>query len=148
MLELQPPPPADRRRFTAEALRILVLLLLCLTVIHQHTIFSSFKSIEGGVDSMLINFVLEHERIWASGQPTHESLWSPPIFFPEKNTAAFVDLFLGVFPFYGVWRLFGADPQTAFQLWMLTISFLNFIAAYLILRILLRSSMAASISGA
>jgi hypothetical protein len=41
----------------------------------------------------------------------------------------------------------GADPQTAFQLWMLSISALNCLASYAFLRCLLQTSVAASFAG-
>ena len=143
---------SGRVRFTTiragEALRAFLLLIASLLVIHHRTIFSAFAITEGGGDSMLYNFILEHEWRWLSGEAPHNSLWSPPIFFPQRDTAAYTDLFLAVLPPYAFWRLLGVDPQTAFQLWILTVSVLNYIAAYVVFRLLLGTSLAASSIGA
>jgi len=65
--------------------------------------------------------------------PLAEDLWSPPIFFPVQNVAAYTDLMLGVAPIYWVWRWLGSDPHTAYQLWMLCCWTLNFAACYMVL---------------
>src|SRR5579872_5554367 len=133
---------------TKEILLVGLLLFASLLTVHRATLFSSFAITQGGGDSLLYNFILEHEWRWAVGHSTDRSLWSPPIFFPQRNTAAYTDLFLGALPPYAIWRIFRADPQTAFQLWILTVSALNFIAAYSLLRLLLGSGVAASAAGA
>jgi hypothetical protein len=115
---------------------------------YHQTIFSFFTFTEGGGDSVLYNVVLEHQWRWITGDAEHRSLWSPPVFFPQSNTAAYTDLFLGVFPAYAAWRLIGVDPQTAFQLWMLAMSAFDYLAAYLMLRALLGTSAAGSAIGA
>ncbi len=96
---------------------------------------------------MLCNYTLEHEWKWISGQHSDSILWSPPIFFPHKGTAAYMDLLIGVLPMYAPWRLAGANPQTAFQLWMLSLSALNCLASYALLRYLFHMSVAASFAG-
>ena len=133
---------------TKEILLVGLLLFASLLTVHHATLFSSFAITQGGGDSLLYNFILEHEWRWAAGHSTDSSLWSPPIFFPQRNTAAYTDLFLGALPPYAIWRIFRADPQTAFQLWILTVSALNFVAAYSLLRFLLGSGVAASAAGA
>lgn len=77
-------------------------------------------------DTRLNNYILEHGYRWLLGLPGHERFWSPPVFFPAPNTAAYSDVLLGVAPFYWFWRLVGFQPDTSFQLWMLTIATLNF----------------------
>ncbi|HEV7705213.1 MAG TPA: hypothetical protein VGO46_13020 [Gemmatimonadaceae bacterium] len=83
-------------------------------------------------DTRLNNYILEHGYRWLFGLPGHERFWSPPVFFPAPNTAAYSDVLLGVAPLYWIWRLFGIAPDTAFQLWMLTVATLNFASAYLL----------------
>ena len=83
-------------------------------------------------DTRLNNYILEHGYRWLLGWPGHERFWSPPVFFPAPNTAAYSDVLLGVAPFYWPWRLLGFAPDTAFQLWMLTVGTLNFASAYLL----------------
>lgn len=84
-------------------------------------------------DTRLNNYILEHGFRWLLGFPGHERFWSPPVFYPAPNTAAYSDVLLGVAPFYWPWRIFGFAPDTAFQLWLLTIATLNFAAAFLLL---------------
>ena len=84
-------------------------------------------------DTRLNNYILEHGYRWLLGLPGHERFWSPPVFFPAPNTAAYSDVLLGVAPFYWLWRVLGFQPDTAFQLWMLAIATLNFASAYLLL---------------
>lgn len=89
-------------------------------------------------DSRFNAYVLEHGYRWITGDPLHRSFWDPPIFFPAPNTAAYSDVLLGVAPFYWVWRWAGVGPDAAFQYWMLTMSVLTYLAAYLPLRRTLR----------
>jgi len=83
-------------------------------------------------DTRLNNYILEHGYRWLLGFPGHEHFWSPPVFYPAPNTAAYSDVLLGVAPFYWPWRIAGFEPDTAFQLWLLTLATLNFAAALLL----------------
>ena len=113
------------------------------------TFASGFRLVQGGLgDSRLVNFTLEHSYRWLMNMPLAESLWSPPIFFPVENVATYTDLMVGVAPFYWLWRWFGSEPHTAFQLWMLSCWTLNFASSYLLLRYGLRISAFASAVGA
>ena len=80
-------------------------------------------------DTRLNNYILEHGYRWLLGFPGHERFWSPPVFYPAPNTAAYSDVLLGVAPFYWPWRILGFAPDTSFQLWLLTIATLNFASA-------------------
>src|SRR5207244_1566392 len=71
---------------------------------------------------------------WIHGTPPHRSFWDIPIFYPTRNVAAFSDTLLTVAPLYWVWRVVGFLPDTAFQLWMLTTSVLNYLAGYWLMR--------------
>lgn len=82
-------------------------------------------------DTRHLNYVLEHDYRWLLGRAP---LWSPPFFWPEPNVSAFTELMLGVLPLYAPWRLLGLEPDTAFQLWMITVLTLNFIAAHALFR--------------
>jgi hypothetical protein len=85
-------------------------------------------------DTRLELYILEHSYRWLAGVPAHAQFWNPPIFFPEKNAAAFTDLLLGAAPVYWLIRALGFLPDTSFQLWMLGMALLNFAAFYLWLR--------------
>lgn len=99
------------------------------------TLLSGFARVQGGLgDSRLLNFVLEHSYRWLMGLPLADDLWSPPIFHPVRGVAAYTDLLLGLAPIYWPWRWLGAEPHTAYQLWMLSCWSLNFFAFYLLLR--------------
>jgi hypothetical protein len=83
-------------------------------------------------DTRLNNYILEHGYRWLLGVPEHGQFWSPPVFYPVQNTAAYSDVLLGVAPLYWPWRLVGLAPDTSFQLWLLTIATLNFATALLL----------------
>src|SRR5918911_1572347 len=85
-------------------------------------------------DTRLNNYLLEHSYRWLRQAPGHADFWSPPMFYPATGTMAFADVFLSAAPLYWPWRLLGAAPDTAFQLWMLTVGAFNYLAAYLLLR--------------
>src|SRR3712207_6730919 len=105
--------------------------MLGLAMAHHPTLLSGFARIQGDPgDTRLNNYVLEHGYRWLSAAPGHERFWSPPIFYPAPNTAAYSDILLGVAPFYWFWRLVGLEADTAFQCWTLTVSSLNIVAAY------------------
>lgn len=137
-------------RFTALGLLIpLVAWAVGLLVMAWPTFASGFQRVQGGLgDSRLVNFTLEHSHRWLMGMPLAEDLWSPPIFFPVQNVAAYTDLMLGVAPFYWVWRWLGSNPHTAYQLWMLSCWTLNFVACYMVLRLGLRLQTFGAAAGA
>ena len=137
-------------RFTALGLLIpLVAWAVGLLVMAWPTFASGFQRVQGGLgDSRLVNFTLEHSHRWLMGMPLAEDLWSPPIFFPVQNVAAYTDLMLGVAPFYWVWRWLGSNPHTAYQLWMLSCWTLNFVVCYVVLHRGLRLGSLAAAAGA
>ncbi len=98
------------------------------------TLFSGFARVQSDAgDTRHLNFVLEHGHRWLFGGG-QVALLSPPVFFPEPGTAAYSELLLGVLPFYSPWRAAGFAPDTAFQLWMLTVGALNFAAGTVFFR--------------
>ena len=112
-------------------------------------LLSGFRNaIADPMDSRLVNLILEHEYRWLTGDPNHASFWSPPVFHPAKNTAAYSEILLGVAPFYWFWRAVGVVPDTAFQLWLIVLATLNYLAGLLVLRRGLRLSWVASSLGA
>jgi hypothetical protein len=86
------------------------------------------------LDPRLVNYTLEHGYLWWSGDPLHAQFWHIPLFYPQLHVTAYTDVMIGVGPLYWVWREFGAAPDTAFQLWMMTCFTLNFAAAHYLLR--------------
>jgi hypothetical protein len=139
------PASARTSAFTAkETVAILFLLLAVMVAAYRTMIFSGFVKTPGGGDSALVGYLLEHDWRWLSRQPHHTGLFSPPAFYPQPGTMAYSDLHLGSLPFYVAWRVVGLRPQTAFQFWVLTVSIVNFAAAYLLIRILVKCSASAS----
>ncbi|HZW32099.1 MAG TPA: hypothetical protein VFF52_15410, partial [Isosphaeraceae bacterium] len=86
--------------------------------------------------------------LWIKGEPAHRSYWDIPIFYPARNIAAHSDTLLTVAPLYWGYRVLGFLPDTAFQLWMLTVSVLNYLAGYWLLRDGFRRGVPGSIGGA
>ncbi len=137
------------RKIVIEIATPAVILFASLLLVHHESIFSRFSVLESGPgDAMLINYTLEHDYRWFTANRLEPSLWSPPIFYPQHDTAAYTDLMLGTLPPYALWRLLGAGPFTAFQLWFITMSALNFLSAYGLLRYLLGCGWIASSAGA
>jgi hypothetical protein len=89
-------------------------------------------------DARHLNYVLEHGFQWLAGNPAHRQFWSPPVFYPETNTAAYSETLFGTLPLYAVWRIAGCAPDTSLQWWTLTVSLINFCCAYLFLAKVLR----------
>lgn len=108
---------------------------LGLFAVFHPMIFSGFRLTHGGLgDARLVAYTLEHGFRWLIQMPGHESFWNPPIFYPYPGVSAFTEVLLGVGPFYWIWRILGWEPESSFQLWMLTVWVLNYGAAYFLLR--------------
>jgi hypothetical protein len=105
--------------------------IIGMLVAFHPVILSGFAAMQGDwADSRFNNYILEHGYRWLVHSPGHERFWSPPMFFPVPNTAAYSDVLLGVAPFYWPWRALGIPPDTSFQLWMLTVATVNYFAAF------------------
>jgi len=85
-------------------------------------------------DSRLQSYFLEHTFLWLAGRADHREFWNLPIFYPRENITAYSDTLLGAAPFYWLWRALSIPVDTAYQLWMLTVAALDFLAALLLLR--------------
>jgi hypothetical protein len=102
---------------------------------HAPMVFSGFRRLQTDLgDSRLIHYLLEHGYLWLRGAPAHREFWSPPIFYPARNMAAYTDLMISVGPPYWVYRALGGAPDLSFGLWMVTMSALNFAAGVLLFR--------------
>jgi len=113
------------------------------------TFRSGFRAMQADpLDSRLINYILEHSYLWVAGDPLHQAFWSPPVFYPALNTAAYSETFLGTAPVYWVYRLVGVAPEMSYQWWLITLSALNFLVAYIFLRHALAVGVAGGTAGA
>lgn len=110
-------------------------LVLGEVFLYHRMLWTGFKETAGDyVNHLLGNFVLEHVYLWLTGRPDHASFWDPPVFWPAKNVLAYAETMLGAAPFYWPWRFLGLPPDTAYQLWLMTLSLLTFAAAWLLFR--------------
>lgn len=117
------------------ALPPLLLWATGLLLVFHSMLLSRMRMVPGGlIDTRFLNYCLEHTYRWLLRIHPHEGLWTYPIFYPHTNSAAYSDILLGVAPFYWIWRALGCQPDTAYQLWMMTIWTINFVAGYLFLR--------------
>lgn len=90
---------------------------------------TDFSKIPGDLgDARFNNYILEHGHKYLTGKV--EKYWDAPFMYPFKNVIAFSDNLLGTVPIYSVFRLSGADRETAFQFWFLAMFALNFICCF------------------
>lgn len=116
---------------------------------HHPMLLSGFARTQGNLgDARLHNYLLEHTYRWAARFPEHDRLWDPPIFHPSPNTLAYSETLLGAAPIFWLFRIAAFPPDTAFQLWLLAVSSLNFLSAHLLLRRGLRFDTLPSCFGA
>jgi hypothetical protein len=102
---------------------------------HHPMILSGFRRIQTDLaDSRLIHYLLEHGYCWFSGVPGHKQFWNPPFFYPVSNVMAYSDPLVSFGPVYWLYRAFGASPDVSFQLWIVTMSALNYAAGVLLFR--------------
>ncbi len=97
------------------------------------------------IDGRFNNYLLEHALQFFTGKVSN--FWNAPFMFPEKNVITYSDNLLGTAPVYSVFRLFGFDRETSFQLWYIALMILNYTGCYLLLHFLFKNKYAAA-SGA
>lgn len=128
--DLNPAPARDRRG--GFAWHLLAGVLLVITIVHHPILFSGFRYTQADLlDSRFNNYLLEHSYQWLT---CRASFWNPAFCYPEPNLIACSDLMISFAPPYWAARLCGFAPDTAFQIWMLAATAINFLAAYLLLR--------------
>jgi Ig-like domain from next to BRCA1 gene len=120
-----------------------------LLLAHNPILLSGFARTQNDLgDTRFNHYILEHGLRWLLQRPGHESFWDPPFFFPAYNVAAYSDVLATALPLYALWRALGFLPDTSFQLWLLSLTALNFAAAWALLRRGLAFSAWASAFGA
>jgi hypothetical protein len=118
-------------------------------MMHYPMIVSGLARVQVDIgDSRLINYFLEHNDRWFRGDPNHAGIWDPPFFYPARNIAAHSDTMTATTPVYSAFRAAGLAPDTSFQLWMMTMSVLNYAVAFHLLHRRLRVSVPAASVGA
>jgi hypothetical protein len=117
----------DRITYHSEALLGLGLFIIGVLL------FFRADQIPGDLGDARFNmYVLEHGYRWLIG--LDKSFWSAPFFYPAQNVIAYSDNLLGSFLIFAVFRLLGASRETAFQLWVLVLSTLNYLVTWIVLR--------------
>ncbi len=116
-----------RGRILATAVFVAVLTLIVVTDLE------GFARMPGDMgDSRLNNIFLEN--VWQVLIGRSESFVHLPFFWPFPFVIGFSDNLWGSAPFYVFFRVIGADPKTAFQLWFYFGFVVNFIAMQWVLR--------------
>jgi len=94
-------------------------------------------------DARFNMYLLEHDYKFFFGKIN--DFWSAPFMFPAKDTITFSDNLLGSAPIYAFFRLLGSSRETAFQLWILIVTFLNYACTYWFLKLVFKNREAAVI---
>jgi hypothetical protein len=101
--------------------------------VHHPMILSGFGRIQTDMgDTRLLNYFMEHGWLWVSRAPRHERFWDAPFFHPVPNVMAFSDSMLSYGPFYWPLRMVGLPPDTAFGIWMVAMTVLNYAAGVML----------------
>lgn len=98
-------------------------------VVFRPTLESGFSRMQSDPgDTVYLNYVLEHATRALAGSTAAGTLWSPPFFFPNRNSLAYSENLLTGLPVYAVLR--GAlAPDTAYQAWCITVLALLYAAS-------------------
>lgn len=93
-------------------------------------------------DARLNLFFFEHNYKFFLGKLSG-SYWDIAFMYPEKNVMGYSDNLLGTAPIYALFRLFGINEFTAYQLWFVVVSALNYIAAFYFLKYIFKNNYSA-----
>jgi hypothetical protein len=74
-----------------------------------------------------------------------ERYWNVPFMYPQEAIMIFSDNLLGTSILYSFYRVLGCDVYLAFQLWMVSITILNYCCAYLFINYLIKNKFAAAL---
>lgn len=129
--------PAPRR---ARALAALTLGLYAAVAaagtwfLFQPTLASGFSLLQPDPgDSLLNDYLLEHE-LRVIERPDHlGTFWSPPFFHPARNVLAYSENLMGMLPVYALLRL-RWDPVVSYQLLLILLCLADYLAMLLVLR--------------
>lgn len=75
-------------------------------------------------DSRFIASIIEYNYQWLCGN--YNNYWDGFFMYPDKEVISYSDNLLGVLPIYSLFRFFGSDTLTAFQLLLIVCHILNF----------------------
>lgn len=95
-------------------------------------------------DARFNAYILEHAHQYFVLQSTPtEGFWNAPFMYPAINMITYSDNLLGTFPIFSFFRLIGCDVYRSFQLWYVSLTILNYTAAFYFLKWLLKNREAA-----
>lgn len=120
--------------------KVLVVCALLLWGLFMHygsIVGDALQSVPGDLGDARFNaIVLEHNYRFFTGQ-WPATFWDLPwMFYPFKGGLALSDVLTGNMPTYAPFRWLGLDPLPSFAGWFLLSSILNFICAFMLLRVL------------
>ncbi|MEM7052013.1 MAG: hypothetical protein AAF604_20260 [Acidobacteriota bacterium] len=128
--------PFAQNHWLGQLVLAAMLGLLALAVSYPQTFLASETRVPGNCgDSRFNHFLLEHTWGWLRGEELHRELWDLPIFYPAvEDTYAHSDLLLSLAPPYWLARALGQGPEGAFRSWLFAVLWLNYLAAFFLLR--------------
>lgn len=89
----------------------------------------NFEWLPGDLGDTRFNlFILEHGKQFLSGEVA--SFWSANFMYPEPEIISLSDNLLGAMPIYAFFRWIGFGLFSAFQLWVVVLTLLNYWASY------------------
>jgi len=127
---------ADNKRLKALLAGFFLAILLAsgIFIFFRPIISSGFQYSQSDIgDTVIINYFLEHSFQTVFNQSYRATAWSPLIFYPQQDVLAYSENLWGSEPVYWAMRIL-FSPETSFQLWMIIISILNFLAFYILAR--------------
>ncbi|HSY60789.1 MAG TPA: hypothetical protein VK796_02885, partial [Cytophaga sp.] len=121
----------------------IIMLVLGMTMVIYQSVGFDLSVMPGTLgDGRFNNYILEHGYLYLT--KGNMSYWNAPFFFPEKNVISYSDNLFGALPIYVACRWW-VDRETAFQLWYLILTALNFVGAYYALKKLNITAFSASV---
>lgn len=127
-----------KRILSVEIATPLLLILLGVVFFNLRITGFDLRYLPGDTgDARFINYLLEHGYAFVQGE--HDSFWTAPFMFPIQNTIALSDHLILCIPFYSLYRMMGAEMETALQFWWIISSVFNFASAYYISRKLFKN---------
>ncbi|MBL7917817.1 MAG: hypothetical protein JNM96_05430 [Bacteroidia bacterium] len=79
-------------------------------------------------DSRFISSIIEYNHQWLIGN--YKNYWDGFFMYPDKEVISYSDNLLGITPFYSIFRFFGCNHLTAYQLILLASHIANYLFAY------------------
>ena len=126
----------------------IIFLIIGIYVFFGPIITSKFDYIwADDCDGLYQMYIYEHIYLFLKHESPHLSLFSPPFFFPNKDTLLYCDTFLSISPIYIFFRHFFTE-SISFSLLLMTAITLDYTVLYFLLRNKFKFNIFASTIGA